>query len=56
MPKDPDDGKLRLKLCPSHHMVDSSILNFERDKKFAFLDFASVTREGIGDALNRYLI
>ena len=33
-----------------------NFIDFERDKKFAFLDFASVTREGIGDALEQGLI
>ena len=32
-----------------------NFIDFERDKKFAFLDFASVTREGIGDALEQVL-
>lgn len=30
-------------------------IDFERDKKFAFLDFASITKEGIGDALEQML-
>lgn len=31
------------------------LADFERDNKFAFLDFASVTKEGIGDALEEVL-
>jgi circadian clock protein KaiC len=31
-------------------------VDFEKDNKFAFLDFASVTKKGIGDALEEVLI
>jgi circadian clock protein KaiC len=31
------------------------LADFERDNKFAYLDFASVTKEGIGDALEEVL-
>ena len=31
------------------------LADFERDNKFAFLDFASVTKEGIGDALEEVI-